>query len=133
MNAVFLDTVGLIALWDETDPWNVPAGQAMRSLGAAGRRLITTSYVLLECANALARTPFRVDVCQFRAELAQHNDRVEPSAADIEAGWAAYWRDSAGGASVVDHVSFIVMNRLAITDGFTNDRHFKSAGFNTLF
>lgn len=33
----------------------------------------------------------------------------------------------------VDNVSFVVMRRLGITDAFTNDRHFKAAGFNTLF
>ena len=29
--------------------------------------------------------------------------------------------------------AFLVMLRLGITDAFTNDRHFKTAGFNTLF
>jgi len=33
----------------------------------------------------------------------------------------------------VHHVSFAVMRRLGIIDAFTNDRHFRAAGFNTLF
>ena len=36
-------------------------------------------------------------------------------------------------AGIVDHISFAVMRRLGIADAFTNDRHFKAAGFNTLF
>ena len=36
-------------------------------------------------------------------------------------------------AGIVDQVSFAVMRRLGITDAFTNDRHFKAAGFRALF
>ncbi|MGA2232085.1 MAG: hypothetical protein ABSH22_14405, partial [Tepidisphaeraceae bacterium] len=74
MNIVFLDTVGLIALWDETDQWNEPAAAAMKSIGTPGTQFITTPYILLECANALARTSFRADVSQFRERLRQQND-----------------------------------------------------------
>jgi predicted nucleic acid-binding protein len=52
---------------------------------------------------------------------------------DIEQAWTEYLRGIAGNAGIVDHVSFAVMRRLAITDAFTNDRHFKTAGFNALF
>ena len=47
-------------------------------------------------------------------------------------GLIATW-DEADDAGIVDHVSFVVMRRLGISDAFTNDRHFKAAGFNTLF
>jgi predicted nucleic acid-binding protein len=30
-------------------------------------------------------------------------------------------------------VSFVIMRRLNIIDAFTNDRHFREAGFNPLF
>jgi predicted nucleic acid-binding protein len=33
----------------------------------------------------------------------------------------------------VDHVSFAVMRRLGISKAFTNDRHFKAAGFEPMF
>jgi predicted nucleic acid-binding protein len=32
-----------------------------------------------------------------------------------------------------DHISFVVMRRLGITEAFTNDVHFQAAGFTTLF
>jgi len=38
-----------------------------------------------------------------------------------------------GGAGIVDHVSFVVMQRLNVTHAFTNDHHFHAAGFETLF
>jgi len=40
------------------------------------------------------------------------------------------WADSAG---VVDQVSFAIMRRLGISKAFTNDRHFRAAGFEALF
>jgi hypothetical protein len=35
--------------------------------------------------------------------------------------------------TAVDHVSFLVMKRLAIAEAFTNDKHFEAAGFKVLF
>jgi predicted nucleic acid-binding protein len=52
---------------------------------------------------------------------------------DWEQAWSAYLSGAAADAGVVDHVSFIVMRRLGVTDVFSNDRHFQAAGFNTLF
>lgn len=46
-------------------------------------------------------------------------------------GLIATWE--AAQAGIVDHVSFLVMRRLGITEAFTNDRHFSAAGFITLF
>ena len=133
MRIVLLDTVGLTALWDESDQWNEPAGAAMKLLDNPGTRLVATSQILLECANSASRRPYRADVCDLRDRLIKKNDLIESSVADIEIAWAAYRLDRAGGASIVDHISFIVMRRLGVTDAFTNDRHFKTAGFNTLF
>jgi len=44
-----------------------------------------------------------------------------------------YSRREAANAGIVDHVSFVVMRRIGITEAFTNDHHFKAAGFTTLF
>lgn len=44
-----------------------------------------------------------------------------------------YDRGEAGEAGIVDHISFIVMRRLSLTEAFTNDRHFEAAGFRFLF
>jgi predicted nucleic acid-binding protein len=48
MNDVFLDTVGMIAVWDDTDQWHAHAKNAYDLL-FKGRKLITTSLVLYEC------------------------------------------------------------------------------------
>ena len=52
---------------------------------------------------------------------------------DWKAAWVAYECGEAGQAGIVDHVSFQGMCRLGITEAFTNDKHYQSAGFTVLF
>ncbi len=133
MNDVFLDTVGMIAVWDDTDQWHSGAKAAYAVLLSQGRKLVTTQLVLCECGNASARRTYRSDVCDLRKTLLQEGWLIEPTAQDIEEAWAAYERGEAGQAGVVDHVSFQVMRRLGIAEAFTNDKHFQAAGFSVLF
>jgi len=133
MNTVFLDTVGLIALWEVTDQWHPAAERAMAELNVSKSRLITTEFILQECGNAAARKPYRADVHQLRRSFASDGRIIMPTQSDIDQAWENYRRGSAGTAGIVDHVSFIVMRRLGIAEVFGNDRHFKAAGFYTLF
>jgi len=133
VNEVFLDTVGLVALWDESDQWHAAAERAMAEVVAQRARCVTTSYVLLECGNAAARRPYRQSVLRLRERLKWSNALIEPTEADIEKAWAAYRRGEADQAGVVDHVSFVVMRRLGLSRAFTNDRHFRAVGFEALF
>ena len=106
---------------------------AFAPLAASRAPTITTTYVLLECGNTVARTPLRPFVIRLRNELLDRNCLIEPTISDCEQAWAAYARGEAGNAGIVDHVSFAVMRRLGLTDAFTNDRHFLAAGFVPLF
>jgi uncharacterized protein len=133
MNTVFLDTVGLVALWDEADQWHTAAENAFAAIVAKRRSLVTTSFVLLECGNTAARRPYRNEVSILRAKLELRNEVILPSDDDWRNAWMAYDQNEAGQAGIVDHVSFIVMRRLGITEAFTNDRHYQAAGFVTLF
>jgi uncharacterized protein len=130
---VFLDTVGLLAIWDEDDQWHGAATSAFDQLKRSRRGLITTTYVLAECANSTARTAFRLEVDVLRERLELAGGLILPGAEDWSAAWLAYRRGEAGAAGLVDHLSFAVMRRLGLTDAFTNDRHFASAGFHILF
>lgn len=133
MRTIFLDTVGLVATWDTSDQWHAAASLAMRQLLSEPCRMVTTSFVILECANTAARTPYRADVVALRAELMDYGNVVSPNEEDERSAWQAYLRGEAGRAGIVDHVSFAVMHRFGLTEAFTNDRHFASAGFVTLF
>lgn len=133
MNDVFLDTVGLIATWDQRDQWHAAANAAYQSLLQQDKRLVTTPLVLWECGNAAARCPYRPRVNVLRQFLIQDGALIQPTLQEIEDAWAAYDRGEAAQAGIVDHVSFQVMRRLSITEAFTNDRHFQAAGFTVLF
>ena len=133
MSAVFLDTVGLLAVWDTSDQWHAGAAVAYQQLLSQGRPLMTTSAVLLECGNAAARRPYRQRVNVLRQLFVQEQLLADPTPQEIEKAWDAYDRGEAGEAGIVDHISFIVMRRLGITEAFTNDRHFQAAGFRLLF
>ena len=94
---------------------------------------MTTPLILWECGNAAARRPYRQRVKVVRQYLIQARLLIEPTAQEIEDAWAAFERDDAGQAGIVDHVSFVVMRRLGIVEAFTNDKHFQAAGFTVLF
>lgn len=131
--AVFLDTVGLIAVWDISDQWHVDAESAFQNLLAFRTPFITTTFVLLECGNAAARRPYRAEVDRLRQLLQQRNELVTPTDDDWNSAWTAYSRGEAAQAGIVDQVSFAVMHRLGIQQALTNDQHFRAAGFQTLF
>jgi uncharacterized protein len=133
MTPVFLDTVGLLAVWDVTDQWNAAADAAYQAITQRGQQVLTTPLILWECGNAAARRPFRQRVNALRQKLFKEGVLIEPTPQEIERAWAAYDRGEAAQAGIVDHVSFVVMRRLGITEAFTNDRHFQAAGFTTLF
>ena len=133
ISPVFIDTVGLIAIWDRTDKWHAAASTVYSGLKADLTPMISTSYVLLECGNAAARKPFRNSADRVRIRLVETDGLIVPSETDWNMAWDAYGRGEAGDAGIVDQVSFIVMRRLGITRAFTNDQHFRAAGFETLF
>ena len=133
MNVVFLDTVGLLALWDDSDQWHGAADEAFSAILEARCGLATTAFVLLECGNAAARRPYRLAVERLRQGMEANGTLVIPTEKDWRHAWEAYRKAETGEAGIVDHVSFVVMQRLNIKQAFTNDRHFRAAGFETLF
>ncbi len=133
INTVFLDTVGLLALWNRRDQWHDKAKEAFADVIASHRRLVASSYVLLECGNAASRHPFRKLVVALRQELIAGGNLLDPTLEEIDEAWRNYDRSISGQASIVDHMSFCVMRREGITQVFSNDRHFSDAGFETLF
>src|SRR5437588_1674129 len=129
MKPVFLDTVGLIALWDTTDQWHAAALPVFHALLTSGRNMVTSPYILLECGDAAARRPYRLDVDDLRREMLVRNCLIDPTLDDLIQAWDAYRAGFAADAGIVDQVSFVVMRRWGIDEAFTNDRHFRAAGF----
>ncbi|MBX9625802.1 MAG: PIN domain-containing protein [Gemmataceae bacterium] len=133
MRAVFLDTVGLLALWDTSDQWHAPADAAYQLLNAGPVRLVASTLVLAECGNAAARRPYRDDPADLWAALDAAGDLLRPTDAQLDRAWDAYRRRLHAAAGFVDQVSFVLMADLGVREAFTNDAHFRAAGFVTLF
>jgi predicted nucleic acid-binding protein len=58
---------------------------------------------------------------------------LEPTDDEIEQAWAAFDSGDFADAGIIDQISFIVMRRSGLSQAFTNDRHFRTAGFVPLF
>ncbi|ERR1700722_12862702 len=130
---VFLDTVGLLAVWDEGDQWHSAAQACFSELIGCRADLVTSSFVLLECGNAAARRPYRSAVGRLRKQMDVERRLIVPTVEDWQTSWLAYERGGADSAGIVDLVSFTIMRRLQISKAFTNDGHFRAAGFEMLF
>jgi predicted nucleic acid-binding protein len=133
MRLVFLDTVGLLATWDERDQWHHAAAPVFAELVREKAILFTTEFVLAECANAAARNPYRSRVAVLRDHLMAQNRVAKIDYEALETAWKVFRDDDSRAAGLVDQVSFIEMRRLGVTDAFTNDYHVRAAGFKTLF
>ena len=130
---VLLDTVGLLALWDESDQWHRIAQASFAKLLESRADLVTTTAILLECVNAAARRPYRSAVSRLRNEMEKGNRLIAPISDDWRTAWFNYENGGSDSAGIVDNISFAVMRRLKISKAFTNDRHFRAAGFEVLF
>ena len=111
MRAVFLDTVGLIAVWDEDDQWHAPAARVFTQLVRQQIVMVTTPYVLAECANAVARRHSRAALVALREMLERRKRVLVPTDEDWQAAWRSYAADRSGGPGVVDQLSFLAMRR----------------------
>ena len=133
MSLVFVDSVGLLAMWNSSDQWHAVAKSAFAQINDGRTRLLTTAFVLLECGNAASRTPFRGDAGKAQEQFEKAGTLIWPTEVDWKQAWQNYRRGEISSVGIVDHVSFVVMRRLGMVKAFTNDRHFRAAGFETLF
>ncbi|MEK7732118.1 MAG: PIN domain-containing protein, partial [Planctomycetota bacterium] len=69
---VFLDTAGLLAALNKDDDLHESATAILRRLEESDRRVVTTTFVLAEVGNGLARTALRPDTVWLIRKL--HSD-----------------------------------------------------------
>ena len=124
MSLMFLDSAGLLALWSESDQWHEMAEQAFLEIVRNRDKVLTTTFVMLECGNAVARRGFRDEANLLREHLEKSGSLIWPSETDWKSVWQTYLRGDTDSAGIVDHVSFVTMRRLGIGRSFTNNRAF---------
>lgn len=129
---VFIDTFALIA-------WLNPRDDAHELVAAYldgfTGRLVTTEWVLMELADALAAPEARTTAAGFlRAVRADPLfDVVGYDLVVYQAGFDLFATRPDKAWSLTDCISFGVMAERGLTEALTADHHFQQAGFRAVF
>jgi len=125
---LFLDTSGLLCLFDEADSRHDEAAQFFRQ----AKRLLTTNYVLAEFVP-LAQTRrlkrddslnFLIELCKLpRLELVWIDENLHNRAINLLKNRLDKTY------SLCDAVSFVTMRERGILEALTTDKHFEQEGF----
>ena len=126
---VFADTSALFALLVSDDLLHIRAKEHFAYLAEHGVRLLTSSYVLVETAALLQRRIGLASVYDFNAKIVP---LLEIVWADAEWHGMAMQRllaQNRRNVSLVDCLSFEIMEAREIVEAFAFDKHFVDNGF----
>jgi predicted nucleic acid-binding protein len=128
----FVDTYALIAWLNPRDDAHPVVREYLESYSG---RLVTSEWVLMEVADALAAPHARLTVIEFLLSVrADPNYEIVPCEHEVyQPGfeWFSTHRDKKW--SLTDCISFAIMRERELTDALTADHHFSQAGFNAVF
>jgi predicted nucleic acid-binding protein len=128
---IFVDTSAIYAWADAADPNHERAVRRLQAILHDEQELLTHNYVLVE---SVALVQSRLGLAAA-LKLSKDGARfaIEWVDADLHAAAVhAMGKSRARRVSLVDHVSFLVMQRRRVTTAFAFDADFAAAGF-TLF
>ena len=129
--ALFLDTVAILALVNKSDELHPQAIRTNQDLLKAGTNFITTDYILIEVANSLCKARYRHLAVQCIENIRRSARctvlHVNPEL--LEKGWQLYQERPDKDWGLTDCISFVVMWESKLTKAFTSDHHFEQAGF----
>jgi len=133
-DAVFVDTGAWIAWLYPPDALHEKTLTLLEELQRSNRTLVTTSAVLLEVVDGLARHRMRYlsNVLRVTVETSRQLEVVPVDAALFERGWGFFDARSDKEWSLTDCISFVVMLERGLTDALAYDQHFAQAGFRPL-
>jgi len=97
--------------------------------------ILTTDWVLMEVADALARSESRSRIRDFILHLRQAPGcEVIPASRELlDRAVELYHQHADKEWTLTDCVSFVVMRERGVTHALTEDHHFEQAGFIALF
>jgi uncharacterized protein len=132
VNDVFGDAFYFIALMNPSDQFH---SAAIDLSLAVPRAVVTTTWVLVEVADALSSPKHRRLVHRFLKQAPDgRKTRLIPANEEWYAkGLALYGDRPDKDWSLTDCISFSVMTKYGLTDALTGDHHFEQAGFLALF
>ena len=133
MRRVFVDSGGFVALLVAEDQMHAQAASLFEAASRERWTLVTTNVVVIETYSVLlarARDGRRAAIAFLDAVQASSTGlTVESVRADDEASAMALLRaHSDKSYSLCDALSFIVMERLGVSEAIAFDRHFREYG-----
>jgi uncharacterized protein len=128
MSVVFADAFYFVARLNRRDQHHQRALQFSRDFRA---RLLTSDWVLMEVADALAESECRGRVRDFIFHLrgSAPCEIVPASRELLDRALDLYHRHVDKEWTLTDCVSFVIMRERGVTDALTGDKHFEQAGF----
>jgi predicted nucleic acid-binding protein len=128
MKTVFADTYYFLALLNPRDEGHAKALAATASLNGL---LLTTEYILVEIADALARPADRFRFLSLLATLqAAESTEVVPASSELLAKGIDLFRNRPDKDwPLTDCLTFVVMAERGVVEALTADEHFRQAGF----
>jgi uncharacterized protein len=131
MRTVFADAFYFVARLNRRDQHHERVVVFSRNFRA---HLLTTDWVLMEVADALAKSESRHRIHNFIVRLRQATgSEVVPASREIlDRALALYHQHADKEWTLTDCASFVVMRDRAVTEVLTQDRHFEQAGFTAL-
>ena len=125
---IFVDTSAIYALADRADPNHARAAECFATMLESDAGLLTHNYVLVESMALLQRrlgldAALRLAADARTFEIEWITQRMHESAA------ASLAAAGSRGISLVDHVSFLVMEGRGVSKAFAFDQDFTTRGF----
>jgi hypothetical protein len=128
MNTVFADAFYFVARLNRHDQHHERALALSRDFRAD---LLTTDWVLMEVADALAESEARARIREFVVHLRQSPacEVVAASRDLLDRALELYHQHADKEWTLTDCTSFVVMRERQISRALTADHHFEQAGF----
>jgi predicted nucleic acid-binding protein len=128
-----LDTFFALALLNPRDEFHADARAVFPRVRTAGQ-IVVTEAVLTEIANYFGDGNRRAAVDFIEQLISQPNVHVvNVDSSLFRTSLDLYKERPDKHWGLTDCISFVVMERLSLTDALTGDHHFEQAGFRTLF
>ena len=129
MSRVYVDTSAFVALLIESDESHETAGSIFNGFRHLDVKLVTSSYVLVECYALLGKRVGAAAVKGFREKMQPLLDVIWVDEELHELGLNLLEAKRRRNLSLVDAVSFAAMRKHSISTAFTFDKHFAQEGF----
>jgi len=126
---VFADTSALFALLVRDDLMHIRAKENFAYFGREGVQLLTSSYVLMETVALLQRRIGLAPVHDFNAKILPLLEIVWADAVWHGRATQRLLGENRRNVSLVDCLSFEIMEAREIAEAFTFDQHFLDNGF----